>query len=718
LISILKYQIDWEKTMQTATLLLSLLIVTVEMCQLPKQPSIGVCYYPEHWHHEEWKNHIHQMKQLGIEYVRMGELAWSTIEPRDGVLNWTVFDTVLDLIKQYEMRAIIATPTASPPKWLIDKYGGNNESSTILAFNQNNQVRLFGSRRHYKFSSQDYRYETQRIATLVAKRYGNHPNVVGFLIDNEMGCDDTVRSYDRTDTLKKFRQWLRYQYDNNIDQLNEKWGNAFWSLDYNSFDAIDLPNMVVSGASPSHWLSFYKFSSDVTVDYARLQVQTLRRYIPKDKFITTNFMYMFTDFDHYDMINKGLIDVAGFDSYPTGWSMYGRVSEKYSRTGYPDSAALCHDLYAGLSGRRDNYFVLEQQPGSINWGLTNPEPEPGMVRLWTLEGFAHGANLVTYFRWKQIPYGHEQYHSGLTRTDNSPDNGYYEVMQVLKDLQKLKFDGIQQSEKAEVALLFSYVGNWVIGTMPQGSFSYVSLFINFYITLRSMGINVDILSDKADLSEYKVVIAPTLPVIEDGTIQSFEQYLNIQENAILILGPRSSSKTSELTSTLPIPPGSAFQQLIPFRITKVESFGESIDNVQYNGVNYKYDKWKEWITVIGNTTHTIASFTDRMNRPAIVSRDIGSNGSRIDYIAFYPSIEFLKDYLRDVLKNRLTTPLFELPDQIRIRRRGNLTFVFNYGYTSVDVFQWLSSEHCEILIGAKDGRILSHDVFVAKCEGT
>lgn len=335
---------------------------------LPSTPTLGVCYYPEQWSSSLWSSDIKRMKQVGIRYVRLGEFMWSVIEPSYQTFNWTVIDRVLDLMKEEgSMRAIIGTPTATPPKWLIDAEGGDNTSSLILPWSIENQVRTFGSRRHYKFSSDVYLKHSRRIVEQIARRYGNHPVVAGFQLDNEYGCHSTVRSYDRGDTLSKFRGWLKRRYGNDVRFLNERWGNSFWSMEYKSFEEIDLPNLTVTEANPSHWLAFYRFSSDLVAEYSDSQTQVLRQYINSDKFITTNFMGMFWDMDHFDLTEKSNLDIASWDSYPLGFTDSFHVftnEEKimYAKTGHPDISAFHHDLYSGVTGRgmkRDQFIVME-----------------------------------------------------------------------------------------------------------------------------------------------------------------------------------------------------------------------------------------------------------------------------------------------------------------------------------------------------------------------
>lgn len=211
---------------------------------------LGVCYYPEHWPEERWEEDFKVMRALGIRYVRLGEFAWSDLEPSPGAFRWGWLDKVLDLAQGEGLAVVLGTPTATPPKWLVDRY------PEILPVDREGRRRNFGGRRHYCFSSPAYREETARIVALLAERYGRHPAVVGFQVDNEFGCHGTVRCY-RPSCREAFQGWLRAKYGT-IDALNAAWGTAFWSQTYRDFAEVELPHLTIAEANPSHLLDYYR----------------------------------------------------------------------------------------------------------------------------------------------------------------------------------------------------------------------------------------------------------------------------------------------------------------------------------------------------------------------------------------------------------------------------------------------------------------------------
>src|SRR6185436_10620699 len=194
---------------------------------------LGVCYYPEHLPENLWADDAKRMAELGRKYVRIGEFAWSVIEPDPRRFDWGWLDRAVETLGNAGLKIVMGTPTATPPKWLVDRF------PDVLPVDAHGQPRRFGSRRHYCFSSETYRAESRRITEAIAARYGRHDVVAGWQTDNEYGCHDTVRSYS-PDAARAFRQWVAHKYED-IDALNEAWGNRFWSMIYRSFEEIDLP---------------------------------------------------------------------------------------------------------------------------------------------------------------------------------------------------------------------------------------------------------------------------------------------------------------------------------------------------------------------------------------------------------------------------------------------------------------------------------------------
>ncbi|MEP3421495.1 MAG: beta-galactosidase [Erythrobacter sp.] len=614
--------------------------------------KLGCCYFPEHWPETVWADDARRMADMGLSLVRIGEFAWSRIEPEPGVFDWGWLDRAIDVLENAGLEVVLCTPTATPPKWLVDRI------PDMVAVDEKGRPRGFGSRRHYCFSHEGYRAEAARITTQIAERYGAHPAITAWQTDNEYGCHDTVLSFSES-AADRFRQWLRARYAD-IDTLNRAWGNVFWSMEYRDFAEVDPPNLTVTEANPAHWLDYRRFASDEVTSFNRAQVDILRQLSP-GRDMTHNFMGFFTEFDHHDVGRD--LDVATWDSYPLGFleQFWFSSDEKreYLRQGQPDIAAFHHDLYRGCANGR--WGVMEQQPGPVNWARYNPAPLSGMVALWTVEAYAHGAEFTAYFRWRQAPFAQEQMHAGLLRPDSSDAEAADEARMAAAAIGKL---GTQSIAKAPVAIVFSYEAAWVCGIQPQGqSFRYLELTYEWYSALRRQGLDVDIVSPDADLTAYSAVFVPTMPIAGD----SFVEKIAALECPVLI-GPRSGSKTESFCIPDDLPPG-ALDRIMPIKITRVESLRDGVSEI---GDGWTVSRWRE--DVVSDLDPEFALSDGR----GIVY----AHGNQ-RYIAAWPDRSLI-DLLVERMSKEAGLELTPLPDGLRVRRSATHVFAFNYSTRVID----------------------------------
>lgn len=615
--------------------------------------KLGCCYYPEHWPEEWWAKDARRMAEMGLSLVRIGEFAWSRIEPEAGRFDWGWLDRAIETLAGAGLKIILGTPTATPPKWLVDLM------PDMVAIDAAGRPRGFGSRRHYCFSHEGYRTECRRIVTALAERYGTHPAIAMWQTDNEYGCHDTVLSFSPA-AASAFRGWLAARYGT-VAALNQAWGNVFWSMEYASFAEVDPPHLTVTEANPAHWLDYRRFASDQVASFNHEQVDILRRLSPGIP-VTHNFMGFFTEFDHHNVGRD--IDVATWDSYPLGFleQFWFSDAEKaaYMRQGHPDIAAFHHDLYRGCSQGR--WGVMEQQPGPVNWARFNPAPLPGMVALWTLEACAHGAEFTSYFRWRQFPQGQEQMHAGLLRPDSSEAEAADEVRSVAAVLAAI---GPQAAARAPVALVFAYEAAWVIGIQPQGqSFRYLELVFETYSALRARGLDVDIVAPEAELAGYRMVIVPTLPIVPEG----FAARLAAFDGPVL-LGPRSGSKTAHFAIPEGLAPG-ALRDVIPLAVTRAESLRGGIAEA---AEGFAVTRWREDVTSDG-----APEIADAAGRGVVYYRD------GVRYCAVWPDRALLR-CLVERMAAEAGLALLDLPEGTRVRRTQSHVFTFNYSAEPVFV---------------------------------
>ncbi len=611
----------------------------------------GVCYYPEHWPESQWATDAQHMRKLGLSMVRIGEFAWSRLEPKADDYQFDWLDRAIDTLHDAKLEVILGTPTATPPAWLI------RSNPDMLAVDENGQTREFGSRRHYCFSSQPYRLECERIVTKLAQRYGKHPAISAWQTDNEYGCHSTSISYSVA-ALNAFQLWCEQTYGS-IDTLNKAWGNVFWSMEYNDFSQIGVPVGTVTESNPAHRLAYWRFSSAQIKSFNKLQVDIIRQHAP-GRDVVHNFMGNFVEFDHFDVADD--LDVASWDNYPLGFLTRDGTNEedqrRYFRTGHPDSSSFHHDLYRACGKGR--MWLMEQQPGPVNWAPYNPAPLPGMVRLWGWEAFAHGAEVVSYFRWRQAPFAQEQMHAGLCLPNGDEDDAAVEV-KVLSDEIKQLAHIEHNMQAADVALVFDYAGDQAARIQqPDGRHYDPLVFVQrVYSAARQLGVAVDIVSSQADLSPYKLILLANVAVSDAALASQLEK-----TSAHIMLFPRSGSKTTECSVPKQLAPG-AFQQLINIKVSRVESLPASVE-------------------LVTEKKSTTIDWRERVEAD-FAAQDVFEDGwgfhytqGRTHYINACPDQPTL---IKLIAARLLECHLdyMDLGPDLRISKRGKLTLAFNYG---------------------------------------
>lgn len=612
------------------------------------QPLLGVCYYPEHWPQERWAADAAAMHQLGLRVVRIGEFAWSRLEPEPGRYCWAWLDAAVQTLADAGLQIVLGTPTACPPKWLVDLY------PDVLPHDEHGRPRAFGSRRHYCFSSATYRREAIRIVTAMAERYGAHPGVVGWQLDNEYGCHDTAPGLSPAARLA-FRDWLQQRYQT-IAALNEAWGTVFWSQEYRDFSEIDLPVATVTEATPAHRLDHWRFSSSQVSDFNRAQADTVRAHVPADVWVTHNFMGNFYAFDHFAVAHE--LDLATWDSYPLGFLDGGWFSAadkaRYRQTGHPDWAAFHHDLYRGVG--RGRFGVMEQQPGPVNWATWNAAPAAGLVRLWSWEAIAHGAELVSYFRWRQVPFGQEQMHAALQLSDGAPAPAHAEVATVAAELAGITLDA---TRAAPVALVFDYEALAMLRIQPHGADTEpLRVAFDYYSALRRLGQDVDVVPTDADLNGYQLIVVPCWPALTSAWAAQAAD-----SGATLLLGARSGSRDPALRM-----PGE-LAQVLPLRVVAVDALRPGCEQpvVAGNAVLGAASAWLEHLD------------TELMPRATTAAGPgVWYAQQRTHYLTTRPDPALLDIVLTELL-TAASLPLRRLPGGLRLRRRGALCFAVNYG---------------------------------------
>ena len=639
----------------------------------------GVDYYPEAWDETQWEKDAAQMQEAGINFVRMGEFAWVKLEPQEGHFDFAWLDRALQVLNARGIKAVLGTPTASPPAWLYAKY------PDIAAMDANGIRYRYGSRRNYCLHNSDFLAATRRIVTALAEHYKDHPGVIGWQIDNELGdpkCFDPA-------SRAAFQRWCQRNYQT-LDALNKAWGTVFWGHTYQAWAEIPLPwNTLSSAHNPSLALDFDRFQSDSTHDYLDLQAAILRAIAPRQA-VTHNEMGLYPGVDYYDL-NRSL-DFVAWDNYP----MFGKDYTQYTGSG------LGHDLMRG-SKNNQNYLVMEQQGGLPGWSEFGGRQAPAaLYRVWAYQSVAHGADGVCYFRWRTSRYGTEQYWQGILDQDSYPNSRYQVVKQTGKELGQLTELLHGSKVVSPVALLVSPDSRWAFEIQPLAEgFDYDRELHNFYDAFRRAGVGVDVAFPGSDLSSYRMVVAPCLFVTDQALTSKLTAY--VKNGGTLILTFRSGVKDQHDVVTDRTLPG-AFADLAGVAI---HEFDPQINEEQeVMGPGETLFPTRVWSDILEPTTaKVIVNYGKGYYAGKAAVTENAREKGWVYYVGTESSSPFFYDRLVARAAEKSSVPLnAKLPFGVEVatREKGRMKILFVLNYTSQPQTVPLDQAYHNVMTGATE----------------
>jgi beta-galactosidase len=506
----------------------------------------GVDYYPEQWPEERWPLDADLMVRAGFTCVRLAEFSWGLLEPSEGVFDFGWLDRAMELLAGRGLSIVLGTPTASPPSWLM------SADPSLARVREDGVAVPYGNRRGYCPSNEGYRAHCRRIASSMAERYGRHPAVIGWQIDNEFGdrcyCDTCRRS---------FQRWLAGRHGS-LEEMNRRWGTAFWGHLYRSWEDVPVPLAAASAPNPGLALDFRRFVSDLYAGFQRAQIELVRPRSP-GRFITHNFMGFGSDTLDQHLVARDL-DLASWDNYPrTQWQMADGVD--------PASAALSHGATRGLKDA--GFWVMEQQAGSAGWEMVGVPPRPGELALWAWQSIAHGADGVVFFRWRSARFGAEQNWHGLLDHDGTVTRRYEEIAAMGTSLRRLGSFTDGTRVPALAAILLSPDSRFSLQAQPTNpGLAYSRTVAAIHGALHRRNVGVDVVFPGADLARYKLLAAPLLAVARPGEAAALEGW--VRRGGLLLLTFRAGTRDEYNAMVDARPPG-LFRGLAGIEVAESDS---------------------------------------------------------------------------------------------------------------------------------------------------
>jgi beta-galactosidase len=653
--------------------------------------KIGTYYYPEQWPREQWERDFDRIASMGLGIVHMAEFAWFTMEPRPGEFQFDWLNDCIEMARQRELDVILCTPTAAPPVWL------STEFPETLPVDRHGTPARFGGRRHYNPTSPALHEATKRIVTAMADRFGDHPSVVGWQIDNEYGGD-----FDQSEhTHAAFREWLRAKYDSSIDKLNRAWGNQFWNTYYTSFEQILMPaRPEISYDNPHQRLDAQRFWSHAFARFNKLQADILKPRIGK-RYITTNFMPFYLGVDPSGMLED--LSVFAWDSYPvTGWGS--NIKGETYRLADPAALGFVHEQMASYTGR---WALLEVQLGQVNWSGVPVLLYPGAVRLWLWTAYAHGAEFITTYRFRQPRFGTELFHHGLVLPDGvTLSAGGREFVQVIDELKMLNPEaahspaagasgaatGARRRRTAtaapqagsadspaqpEMGLVFDFEQLWYYRSLPQAKRWDQPRWITlWYAAAARLGWRVRVLLPDRDWpASLPIIVAPGVQMVDDALVRKFDDYASEGGNLVLTCRSGLMDRTGQLRE------GPLAAPIVPLIGATIEAYDGLPEDTfgQVELIDGEPHPWGVWgdLLYAEPTTKVLAKYASHFYAGAAAVTRAKRGKGTVTYCGVFAENSFIDALLARLAKD-FEIPVTPLPPRVNLLRRGPHRILLNY----------------------------------------
>ncbi len=481
----------------------------------------GADYYPEHWvfpysgtaDNPEglWERDAELMAQAGINVVRIGEFVWGLCEPEDNRFDFGWLERVMDILGKAGIQVVLATPTAAPPIWLTKKH------PDILPIDEYGRVKHEGTRRAVCLNAEPYWNRSKRIVENLAKALGQHPQLIAWQIDNGLGGNFTEAAFNDAARLD-WHGWLEAKYET-VARMNDLMGLRHWGQVVTRWDQVPMPMHAPAAHNPALVLDWCRFCSDTIVQFVKMQAEVLHQLTPGCP-VTTNLRPLIHRFDHFDLAEA--IDFVSIESTAA-------IKAKSSELGCEiDMLRSLKKTGIRTPDGDTGFWVMEQKAGNVNWQDVNSLVRPGVLRMFTYQLVSRGATAIVFFRWRQPRFGTEKFHGAIL--PHHPEGNtrvFKEISQIGEEL-KILAPALKDTRiVAQTCILFSHDNEWALNQpmQPNKFFNLREHIQLIYNALHDRNIAVDFARPTEDLSQYKIVFAPSLHLLADGEADRLKLYV-------------------------------------------------------------------------------------------------------------------------------------------------------------------------------------------------
>ena len=478
---------------------------------------VGANYHPhDDKNPEKIKSDIHLMKAAGFNVVRMGHLAWDSYEPSEGKFDFEWFDTVMDMMNKAGIKVILDIAIRPAPIWLHHKY------PSIDIVDANGNVVYPNHRYMEDIGDLMYQKYALRYADTLTKRYGKHPALLAFGIDNEPG--DGRISYSET-ARQRFITWLKNKYTN-LDNLNKAWATQRWSRRINQFEEIGFPVATHPTDLPERMLDFRRFVSDEINQLLFKVIDKVNSNAP-NALVNTNAWYYspMKYFDYSPIAYSGKMTREGCGFYPGGslTTNWGVMNALFG--------------ISRIQFESTNPFWCSE--------FTTMTAVPNSIRKSAYATLLYGNQMVCGWTWQSMHSGEEQYLEGMIDWDGIPNRKYDEYRKIATEFKKIeKF--FPYKPQAEVAMAFSFPSQIASSYFPEQHDNQLQACFDLFYW-RNMDARVVEISRSA--LHYKLLLVPGVAVMDKATATKIRDFVKNGGTVIMTSNSAIVDETGKVFST-------------------------------------------------------------------------------------------------------------------------------------------------------------------------
>ena len=670
-----------------------------------KLPKIwyGGDYNPEQWDEATIEEDMRMFPMAGIDVASINVFAWAKLQPDETTYDFSYLDRMIDRLYDNGIYVSLGTSTAAHPAWMAKRY------PDIRRVDFDGRKRQFGGRHNSCPNSPTYRKYAKRLAEKLAERYKDHPALVVWHVSNEYGgycyCDNCQ---------KEFRVWLKRKYQS-IDNVNAAWNTAFWGHTFYEWDEIVAPSGLSEewqGGRNTNFqgisLDYRRFQSDSLLEVYRLERDVIKKYTP-DIPVTTNLMGLYPELDYFKWGKE--MDVVSWDNYPS-------IDTPVSLT------AMTHDLMRGLKSGQP-FMLMEQTPSQQNWQPYNSLKRPGVMRLWSYQAVAHGADTVMFFQLRRSRGATEKYHGAvIEHVGHEHTRVFRESAALGKELQQLGDHVIGSTVDAKVAILFDWENRWAIdlSSGPSIALDYVNEVHKFYDAFYQKNIPVDMVSFEEDLEKYDIVIAPVMYMVKKGQADRLKAF--VENGGTLVTTFFSGIVNENDLVTLGGYPGE-LRDLVGIWAEEIdalepEHWNEIVFQQPYGALQGEYKCHLLFDLIHAETAEVLATYGSDFYQgmPVLTKNQYGKG--KAYHVASSPDQRFMNDFMQTLMEEKGIEPELESDRGVEVISREKngkkIWFVLNHN-AEASTFQTGTKKLIDLLSGqafSGTGTIAGREVYMLK----